>query len=147
MHDKIEDSVFEQLGRAILHAQALEEALVRENLALDRQESKLNAEAVSALEEKLRGMALGGLLKDWGARVPPNRSLLDYLNEVKDDRNLLAHRLFRDRRFKSSADYAKEISRITTGLRTAQYLIYGHNPAMTAELDRQWGISNDDRKG
>ena len=147
MHSAIDSSVFEQLGRAILHAQTLEETLVKENLLLDPQAETLNPTAVAALEQKLCEQNLDALLMKWRPKVPQNQSLCQYLSDVRDERNLLAHRLFRDPRFKTSSDYAKEISRITARLRNAQYLIYGHNPAMTAELDAQWGITDEDREG
>jgi hypothetical protein len=143
----IEPAVFDQLGRAILEAQALEEALVRENLALDPQANTLDAAAVAVLEQELKQKNLGALLASWRTRVPPNQGLFEYLSDVREDRNLLAHRLFRDRRFKTSRDYLDEISRITQRLRSAQYLIFARNPAMTAELDAKWGITVEDRKG
>ena len=147
MHPGIDASVFEQLGRAILHAQGLEETLVREGLAVNPEADILNPTAVAALEEKLGKQNLGGLLYHWRRHVPKNESLFRYLSDVREERNLLAHRLFRDPRFKTSSDYASEISRISDRMRIAQYLICGHNPTMTALLDAQWGITNEDRKG
>jgi hypothetical protein len=143
----IDSDVFEKLGRAILAAQSLEESLVRENLALDPQADVLNAEAVAKLEESLKAQNLGELLKSWRAKVPKDQSLFDYLKNVKDDRNLLAHRLFRDARFKSSDDYKKEISRINGRLRTAQFLIHGHNPHLANALDETWGLIDGDKYG
>jgi hypothetical protein len=101
---------------------------------------------LAALEEKLRKQPLAGLLDHWRKHVPKNESLFQYLSDVREERNLLAHRLFRDPRFKTSDDYASEISRIRDRMRNAQYLICGHNPTMTALLDAQWGITNEDRK-
>ncbi len=92
MPSTIDASVFEQLGRTIFHAQILEKTLVSENLALDPHAEKLDPAAVAALDEKLQKKNLSQLLTEWQSKVPSNKSLFEYLSDVREDRNLLALR-------------------------------------------------------
>ena len=143
----IESSVFENLGRAIYAAQCLEETLVRENLALDSNADVLNPDSILQVEEKLRKMTLGGLLKDWKPKVDENDWLLDHLKTIKDERNLLAHGIFRTSEFPTSKEMNDKIILITKRLKVAQYLVIAHNPMMRRQLDQEWGITDEDRMG
>ncbi len=122
------EPVFTALGKAIHEAQILELILVQQNIAHRPDRHALDETAIARLEQSLGRDNLGTLLRSWKKKALPVSSAKNFLQQAKDDRDFLAHRLFREVGFDKPDDLLAAIERVHSRIRVAQLLILDHEP-------------------